>query len=98
MKIGDLEVQNYVVEVVCAIVPDVTHTEIRCPACVELGYAVPRFFFRIDGMMTVPETPVLFLVHCKVCKSYVQWRYGTNEFEIVKTGVQNHKQEKVRFE
>ena len=93
--IGDLELQNYTVQ---AIVPDVTHTEIRCPACIPLGYPISRLVFIVYGEMVAFETPVQIEFHCRRCRSVVKWSYGTTDFEIVEPGERNHKRQKVAFE
>ena len=72
--------------------------EIRCPACVPLGYEKPRFIFSVHGVMVLAGEPVYIQFHCKRCRSDVQWVYGTELFETVKPGEPNHKRQRVAFE
>lgn len=72
--------------------------EIRCPACLDLGYPTARHIFMVLGDMVAPASAVLIQFHCKRCKSDVQWSYGSDQFQIVKTGERNHHQQKASFE
>lgn len=61
-----------------------TWTEIRCPACVGLGWYSSHLLLKVTGNL-VP-LPVSLEMKCPRCKSKISWHYGTPEFSIVSTG------------
>jgi hypothetical protein len=73
--------------------------EIRCPACLVLGYPNSRLSFVVHGEIVVSDNQIIEIqFHCHRCKSDVQWGLGTNEFKIIKLGERNHKPQKASFE
>ena len=72
-------------------------TEIRCPACVELGWRSSRLLLKVQGR--IPElVGVTIELKCHRCKSLISWRLGTPVLIPITMGVKNHKQQTVAFE
>ena len=59
-------------------------TEIRCPACVPLGWYSPRLLLRVVGKMEPHEAQVQ--IKCWICKSVIGWTIGTPKLEIIEHG------------
>ena len=72
-----------------------TWTEIRCPACVQLGWHDARLLFEVCGDM--PKAEFHIRIRCRRCKSVVKWQ-SNGTLEIVTCGQQNHKRQIVAFE
>lgn len=70
--------------------------EIRCPACIPLGFSAARLILTVYGEMIASDVWIQF--HCHRCKSDVKWGYGTQEFIVIKEGIKNHKPMKASFE
>lgn len=64
-----------------------TWTEIRCPACVSLGWYSSHLLLRIIGKPS--PAPVHIEIKCPRCKSLISWVYGTPEFGVMRTGRRN---------
>lgn len=72
-------------------------TEIRCPACVGLGWRSSRLLLKVQGR--IPElVGVTIELKCHRCKSLISWRLGTPILTPVTEGVRNHKKQTVAFE
>ena len=71
-------------------------TEIRCPACVPLGWDSSRLLFKVFGVMQ--PTSVQVQVRCHRCRSLISWTFGLPRIIIVEHGPKNHKKRKVAFE
>ena len=72
-------------------------TEIRCPACVELGWRSSRLLLKIKGR--VPELlGVIIEMKCHRCKSLVAWHLGTPILLAVELGPKNRKRQTAAFE
>lgn len=71
-------------------------TEVRCPACVSLGWYSPRLLFRVIGKLEPTEAHLQ--IKCWICKSVVDWKVGTPELAIVELGRKNHKKQTAAFE
>jgi len=73
--------------------------EIRCPACVELGYTYvqPLILFKVLGELPDGE-PFYIQTKCWHCKSLVSYELKTKEFTIDKVGVKNHRRQTAAFE
>lgn len=72
-------------------------TEIRCPACVYLGWESSRLLLKIEGK-TVPMSNVSIEIKCQRCKSMVVWKFGTPILYASQMGERNHKRQKLAFE
>lgn len=64
-------------------------TEIRCPACIDLGHVKPRFLFCYIGM--IPETEARLAIKCRLCHSWIEWTIGTPLLKITKKGTRVRK-------
>jgi phage FluMu protein Com len=51
-------------------------TELRCPACVQLGWGASRLLLKISGKLP-PTTGAKLQVKCQRCKSLISWMVGT---------------------
>lgn len=71
-----------------------TWIDIRCPACVKLGYGASRLLLRAEG--DIPETKAKLQVKCQRCKSVIQWTIGTPFTFVQVLGESQHR--KVAFE
>ena len=72
-------------------------TEIRCPACVLLGWNSSRLLLKVYGHM--PEvTGVDIQMKCHRCKSIVSWRLGTPILVPVALGAKNNKRQEIPYE
>lgn len=73
-----------------------TFTDVRCPACVSLGWDASRLLFKVYGAM-VPSGATL-QIRCHRCHSLVAWEIGTPILRAVQLGPKNGKRRKVAFE
>lgn len=71
-------------------------TEIRCPACVPLGWQSSRLLLKAYGPMK--PSGVFIQIRCHRCKSLVQWEYGMPLLRVVQSGPINHKRQRAVFE
>jgi hypothetical protein len=71
-------------------------TEVRCCACVSLGWESSRLLFKVYGAMEA--TGATIQVRCHRCKSLIAWHIGTPELRAVEHGPKNNKRRKVAFE
>lgn len=85
-----------IVEAPALPLPPIVQTEIRCPACVPLGWERPRLLLTVFGVME--SSTVKVQCHCPRCKSLVKWTYGTAELEIVKHGPIEKSRQKAIYE
>ena len=72
-------------------------TEIRCPACVPLGWHSSRLLLKVQGKIP-PMLGVAIEMKCHRCKSLVSWRLGTPILIPVIMGEKNRKRQTVAFE
>lgn len=72
-------------------------TEIRCPACVPLGWQSSRLLLKIHGKV-LPSANVTIQVKCHRCKSVVEWILGTPVLTVTNWGVKNNKKSSTAFE
>ena len=71
--------------------------EIRCPACVQLGWQSSRLLLKVRGH--VPElVGVEVEMKCHRCKSVVSWRVGTPILLPIELGPKNRRMSRVAFE
>lgn len=70
-------------------------TEVRCPACVPLGWDSSRLLFKAYGVL-VPSDARVQLV-CHRCKSLVEWRIGLPILNVIEKG-QRRRTARVAFE
>lgn len=73
-----------------------TWTELRCPACVPLGFYSPRLLFRVVGKVEAQAANLE--IKCWMCHSVISWRVGTPVIEIKEHGRKNHKRQTAAFE
>ena len=73
-----------------------TWTELRCPACVPLGWYSPRLLLRVIGKIEPQEAQLQ--VKCWICKSVIGWKIGTTDIQIIERGRKNHKKQTAAFE
>jgi len=71
-------------------------TEIRCPACVPLGWYSSRLLLKVVGVIEPQEAQIQ--IKCFMCKSIIGWTVGTPLLEVVETGRKNHKRQTAAFE
>lgn len=71
-------------------------TEVRCTACINLGWYSSHLLLRASGVIEAQEVQIE--VKCPRCKSLVKWTYGTPKFDIISHGVKNHRPAKAVFE
>jgi phage FluMu protein Com len=64
-----------------------TFTEIRCPACVGLGWYSSHLLLRVRGEI-MPQA-VKVEMKCPRCKSVVVWDYAQPKFEVIIHGIKN---------
>lgn len=72
-------------------------TEIRCPACVGLGWNTSRLLLKIHGKV-LPNAGVVLQLKCHRCKSLVEWTLGTPVLVPVILGERNHRKQIAAFE
>ena len=72
-------------------------TEIRCPACVPLGWGNSRLLLKVNGKIP-PLAGVVIQIKCHRCKSMIEWHLGTPILVAVQMGMKNHKQSHAAFE
>lgn len=70
--------------------------EIRCPACVELGWYTSRVLFYVVNKIIPCETRIQ--ITCWKCKSIVSWKIGDDKPDIIKKGQYYHKKQTAAFE
>jgi phage FluMu protein Com len=71
-------------------------TEVRCIACVPLGWYSSHLLLRIEGPMHA--NGVKLQMKCPRCKSLVEWVFGKPEFRIIIEGNRNHRRQTAAFE
>ena len=71
-------------------------TELRCIACVPLGWESSRLLLRIEGF--IPQSEAQIEVKCHRCKSVVSWQIGTLNIGVKSYGQKNHKRATAAFE
>jgi DNA-directed RNA polymerase subunit RPC12/RpoP len=71
-----------------------TFTEIRCPACVNLGWPSSRLLLKINGKIP-PLAGVTVQIKCHRCKSTIEWHLGTPIFYPSIVGEHNKRSPKV---
>ena len=72
-------------------------TELRCPACVQLGWHSSRLLLKLKGDIP-PILGVTIEMKCHRCKSLIVWHLGTPVLVPVALGAKNNKRQKVAFE
>lgn len=72
-------------------------TEVRCPACVQLGWDSSRLLWKIYGHM-VPMPGVVLQLKCHRCKSVINWHMGTPILVAHVLGIRNHRKARCAFE
>lgn len=70
-------------------------TEIRCPACVPLGWDSSRLLFKVHGVVAVCDARLQLV--CHRCKSLVEWRIGLPILTVIEKG-QRRRSARVAFE
>lgn len=71
-------------------------TEIRCFACVPLGWYSSHLLLRVSGIIEAQD--VKLEMKCPRCKSVILWTYGKPEFMILKDGIRNQRRQTTAFE
>ena len=61
-------------------------TEIRCPACMPLGWPASRLLFKIVGVLEPSEARLA--TRCHRCKSIIEWTIGTPRLVVIERGEQ----------
>lgn len=79
-----------------ALPPVEVWTEIRCPACVPLGWDASKLLFKVYGPMTPSGAAVQ--IRCHRCKSLVSWAIGLPKLVVIEHGPKNSIRRKVAFE
>jgi hypothetical protein len=69
-------------------------TEIRCPACVQLGYVSPRLLCQIKGK---PPKDMILYFPCSKCRSIVEFHFDKLRFVVLRNG-EPRKKAKIAFE
>jgi DNA-directed RNA polymerase subunit RPC12/RpoP len=96
-KVKDRIVMEYVSSVGSAAVPTVeSWSEIRCPACVPLGWPSSRLLFKVNGVMSYSGARVEIV--CHRCKSLVSWVIGVPVLHVIKYGQKNDRHQTAAFE
>ena len=72
-------------------------TEIRCPACVELGYPNSKLLYTIEGK-TFPMPGAVERIKCSRCKSMIGWHIGTPMLFVIEEGAKLRKKQKIVYE
>jgi len=70
-------------------------TEVRCVACVPLGWYSSHLLLRIEGAMSGDTR---LQMKCPRCKSVIEWTFGKPQFEVIKEGVRNNRRATSAFE
>jgi len=73
-----------------------TFAEVRCIACVPLGWYSSHLLLRITGAMKADG--VRLQMKCPRCKSVVEWEFGKPHFTIIKKGLCNPPKRTAVFE
>ena len=71
-------------------------TELRCIACVPLGWESSRLLLRVEGY--IPPTEAQIELKCHRCKSVVSWQIGTMNIRVKSHGQKNHRRMTAVFE
>lgn len=71
-------------------------TEIRCPACVMLGWEASRMLYKVYGKL--PETDAKLQIKCHRCKSVVEWTIGKPILIPIVLGPKVRKRQTAAFE
>jgi len=71
-------------------------TEIRCPACIPLGWSASKLLFKVSGVMSA--SGAVLQLRCHRCRSLIAWEIGTPRLQAVEKGPKNDKRQKVSFE
>ena len=71
-------------------------TEVRCPACVKLGWYASHLLLRMRGR--IPFNDALLELKCTRCKSLIGWELGKPVLIILAQGVVNRKKQTTTFE
>jgi phage FluMu protein Com len=71
-------------------------TDVRCIACVPLGWYSSRLLLRINGVMNA--NGVKLEMRCPRCRSLIEWTFGKPEFKILYEGRKNDKKQTAVFE
>lgn len=72
-------------------------TEIRCPACMSLGWTSSRLLLKVRGHVP-PNAGVIIQMKCHRCKSTIEWVLGTPVLIPVVMGMKNYKRQTASFE
>jgi DNA-directed RNA polymerase subunit RPC12/RpoP len=72
-------------------------TEIRCPACIGLGWNSSRLLLKVYGHVK-PDPKVKYQFKCHRCKSIIEWVQGLPVLVPVTLGVRNHHASHAAFE
>jgi phage FluMu protein Com len=75
---------------------DETWLDIRCPACVKLGWDSSRLLLRARGVIA-PSDAILEM-KCPRCKSVIEWTLGKPILRTSKYGQKNDRPSKAVFE
>lgn len=73
-------------------------TEIRCIACVPLGWYSSHLLLRLHSIGKVEARDLKLQMKCPRCKSLIEWKLGTPEFLVIVEGIRNHKRQVTIFE
>lgn len=73
-----------------------TWTEIRCIACVSLGWYHSHLLLRLHGVIAPMD--VTLELKCPRCKSLIGWSFGKPDFKVLTEGVRNHRRQIAAFE
>ncbi len=73
-----------------------TWVEVRCIACVPLGFYSSHLLLRVEGAMSA--NGVKLQMKCPRCKSLVEWEFGKPSFVVLIEGVRNHRRQIAAFE
>ena len=65
--------------------------ELRCPACVSLGYSIPQLLFFFDGKS--PPFDLYVFIKCRICKSKMTFNFKDLSFNVTVLG--KHKKSKL---
>lgn len=67
-------------------------TEVRCPACVKLGWPSARMLFKVHGTIT-QHGGAEVQIKCPRCSSIIGWVFGLPILRIIETGQKNDKKQ-----
>ena len=89
------ETQSLYASNVTMVAPVESWSEVRCPACVPLGWPAPRLLFRVTGV-SIPGG--VLETKCHRCGSLVAWDIGRPVLRVVEYGQKNNKKQVAVFE